>query len=172
MTSASLQPWTDKDTQMPRIDTLPLIQSYSCCANAETILTALEERNRERRRNGSVVFEGGGLPYQLNRSWDRQRCVGNSENQKRFYLLLFSRLHCEADSQRKILWLGGCSFRRLRSSQLRFIKVLIEGQILVPRGLWANILGYQKVKIYELVFIFIHMKITFMCSGRNQLEVP
>lgn len=50
MTSASLQPWTDKDTQMPRIDTLPLIQSYSCCANAEPILTALEERNRERER--------------------------------------------------------------------------------------------------------------------------
>lgn len=37
----------------------------------------------EKHENGSLVFEGGGLPYQLNCSRDRQRCVGNSENQKR-----------------------------------------------------------------------------------------
>ncbi len=67
MTSASLQPWTYKDTGMPRIDTLPLIQSYSCCANAEPILTALEERNgeRERKWQGCVWRWRLALPIKL-----------------------------------------------------------------------------------------------------------
>lgn len=110
MTSASLQPLTDKDAQNRH----PASHSelFLLCQCRDDPDSFGGEKQRE-RRNGSVMFEGGDLPSQLNCSGDRQCCVRNSERkEKGFYLLLFC---YEVDSQRNILRLRGCSFRRLLS---------------------------------------------------------
>ncbi len=82
----------DKDTQMPRIApclSFRAILAVQCRADPDSFGG---EKQREREKMGSVVFEGGGLPYQLNCSRDRQRCVGNSENQKKDFTCHYSQI--------------------------------------------------------------------------------
>lgn len=91
MTSASLQPLTDKETQnRHHASHSELFLLCQCRDDPDSF----GGEKQEERRNGSVMFEGGDLPSQLNCSWDHQCCVRNSENQKKDFTCCYSAMKC------------------------------------------------------------------------------